>query len=362
MRNKILFITNSFGMGGAEKVLIDIISTLISAGFKVYVLAFFNIGILSNKMQGSCQVKTLFNTKFHYLVFRKLKFYRRFLVNRFVKKEEFKIAVGFIEGNPTALLSDIKMDIYRVAWIHNDIRKLDIDLTTSEMEQIYEKIDKIVFVSNDAKKAFFEKLSETEVNSQVIYNLIDEKKIQILSNEEKITNKVFTFLNVGMLRKQKRQDRLIKIAANLKKLGFEFQIQIIGDGPLKSYLKQLILDLDVVDKVTMLGLKKNPYPYIKNCDCFVLSSEYEGYGIVVKEALFLKRLILTTNVVGPKEILNDGKYGLIVENSKEALLSSMIEILSNKSKYDKVLTNIQSYSGDNNIIKSELVKLFSHVT
>jgi glycosyltransferase involved in cell wall biosynthesis len=349
-------------MGGAEKVLIDIVKSLISFGLDVYVLAFFNIGALSNKMHETCQVKTLFKSKFHYLLFRKIKLYRKFLINGFIREKGIKIAVGFIEGNPTALLSDIHKDIYKIAWIHSDIRKLDIDLTISEMEQIYKVVDKIIFVSNTAKNAFFEKLPRINAASQVIYNLTDEKKIKTLSDEEGIINKVFTFLNVGMLRKEKRQDRLIKIAASLKKLGFEFQIQIIGDGPRRAYLEKLIWDLDVADKVFLLGLKENPYPFIKRCDCFVLSSDFEGYGIVVKEALFLRRLVLITDIMGPKEILEDGQYGVIVENSEAALLSCMIDILSDQSKYNNVLSNIQSYSGDNDTIKNKLLKLFSHVS
>ncbi|MEG1009463.1 MAG: glycosyltransferase, partial [Clostridia bacterium] len=52
-----------------------------------------------------------------------------------------------------------------------------------------------------------------------------------------------------------------------------------------------------------LGVKSNPYPYIKECDLFLMSSRYEGYSIVLNEALILEKKILTTNTLGPKEIL-----------------------------------------------------------
>lgn len=84
------------------------------------------------------------------------------------------------------------------------------------------------------------------------------------------------------MRPQKRQDRLIHIAKNLKDDGYDFKIQIIGNGPEEDKIKSLIDELDVSDKIELLGLKTNPYPYIKNADCFVLSSEFEGFGIAVK--------------------------------------------------------------------------------
>ncbi len=359
MNKKILFITNGFGMGGAEKVLIDIVRTLVEAHFVVEVLTFTNSGALKEEMEKTCDVFTLFNSKLHFLVFRKLRPYRRYRINKFVSTQRYDFVVGFMEGKPTTLLADINIKIRKIAWIHNDFTKLNIGLLKSEMHNMYETVNRIVCVSHDAQQAFFKSIPELNVNSQVIYNLIDEANVKALSEAKEIKNDVFTFLNVGMLRKQKSQYRLVHIAERLKKEGYDFQIHIIGDGPLRSYLENLIDQLHVRDKITLLGLKENPYPYIKACDCFVLASDFEGYGIVIKEALFLKKLVLTTDVVGPGEILEDGKYGLIVDISEDALFKKMQEILDGKYDYNVIRTNVEQYRGDNDKIKRQLCELFA---
>jgi glycosyltransferase involved in cell wall biosynthesis len=358
---KILFVTNSFGMGGAEKVLLDIVCSL-NKKFDVHVLVFHNRGPLKKEMEKHCQVFTLFTSPLHYLLFRKIDSYRRFRVNSFVAENNYKTVVGFMEGKSTDLVAEIGVKIQKIAWVHNDFRKLDIFTDNAEAFSVYNKMDSIVFVSGDAKKAFLEKFADIHSHLNVIYNVIDENNIIRLSGEHGVEkNTKFTFLNVGMLREQKCQDRLVRVARRLKDLGYDFQIQIIGNGPLHGYLSELIVTSDVLDHVFLLGMKENPYPYMKTCNCFVLCSDYEGYGIAVKEALFLKKLVLTTDVVGPREILENGKYGLIVENNEDSLFQMMQHILDlhRENREIDVMQNVIHYQGDNEHIREQLTSLFT---
>ena len=357
---KILFVTNSFGMGGAEKVLLDIVATL-KQSFEVHVLVFHNRGPLKKEMEKHCRIFTLFNSAFHYLLFRKIDAYRRFRVNAFVAGNSYKAVVGFMEGKSTDLVAEMDVKVRKIAWVHNDFRKLDIMANTAQISAVYRQMDTIVFVSGDAKKAFLERFAPVRSHLKVIYNLIDEDAILRRSNQHEVEKSTaFTFLNVGMLRRQKCQDRLVRIAGRLGDLGYDFQVQIIGDGPLFGYLSDLIAATGVQDRVFLLGMKENPYPYMKSCDCFVLCSDYEGYGIVVKEALFFKRLVLTTDVVGPREILADGKYGLIVENDEESIFRMMRHLLDEhrENRHVEVMANIMQYQGDNEPIRQQLNALF----
>ena len=111
------------------------------------------------------------------------------------------------------------------------------------------------------------------------------------------------------------------------------------------------------DVVKIMGLQTNPYPYIKNADYFVLSSYMEGYGIVIKEALLLKKRIITTDVVGPREILEDGKYGIIIPNEDEAVSLALEDVLNDPHKYDYLENNLKKYKGDNEEIKKQVLKL-----
>ena len=159
------------------------------------------------------------------------------------------------------------------------------------------------------------------------------------------------------MRDQKRQDRLVKAAKVLKEEGFDFEIQLIGDGPNYEKIKKMVEDYNVSDIVILKGLQTNPYPYIKNADFFILTSYMEGYGIVIKEALLLKTKIVTTRVTGPVEILENGKYGLIMENTDEAVIDKMREILLNKNNYKNLEKILYNYKGDNEIIKKQTLKL-----
>ena len=344
-------------MGGAEKVLLDIVCTL-KKKFDVHVLVFHNSGPLKEGMEKHCRIFTLFNSPLHYLLFRKINWYRRFRVNAFVTGNNYKAVVGFMEGKSTDLVAEIGIKIQKIAWVHNDFRKLDIFTDTAKAFLVYDKMDTIIFVSGDAKKAFLERFADIHSHLEVIYNVIDEENIIHLSGCEGVEESTkFTFLNVGMLRKQKCQDRLVRIAKRLKDLGYDFQIQIIGNGPLMGDLSELIRASGVSDHVFLLGMMENPYPYMKMCNCFVLCSDYEGYGIAIKEALFLKKLVLTTDVVGPREILEDGKYGLIVENNEDSLFRMMRHILDlhRENREVDVLQNVINYQGDNEHIRQQLV-------
>lgn len=358
---KILFVTNSFGMGGAEKVLLDIVCTL-KKNFDVHVLVFHNHGPLKEEMEKHCQLFTLFTSPLHYLLFRKINWYRQFRVNSFVTKNNYKAVVGFMEGKSTDLVAEIGVKIQKIAWVHTDVRKMDIFTDTAKVFAIYDKMDRIVFVSKDAKKAFLERFADVHSHLDVIYNVIDEDNIICLSGRDEVEKSAkFTFLSVGMLRKEKCQDRLVRIARRLKDLGYDFQILIIGDGPLMGYLSELIAKSGVAEHVFLLGMKENPYPYMKRCNCFVLCSEFEGYGIVVKEALLLKKLVLATDVAGPREILEDGKYGLIVKNDENSLFQMMRHVLELhcENREVDVLQNVIHYQGDNEHIRQQLVALFT---
>ncbi|MGB3225547.1 MAG: glycosyltransferase [Desulforhopalus sp.] len=357
---KILFVTNSFGMGGAEKVLLDIVSIL-KKNFDVHVLVFQNHGPLKEGMEKHCKVFTLFSSRVHSVIFSRIYLYRQLRINAFINRENYKAVVGFMEGKSTDLVAEIGVKIPKIAWVHTDVRKMDIFSDTAKVFSVYDKMDRIVFVSEDAKRGFLERFAGIHSHLDIIYNVIDEDEIIRLSAGDEVEKNVkFTFLNVGMLRKEKCQDRLVRIARRLKDLGYDFQIQIIGNGPLKGYLSELIATSGVAEHVFLLGMKENPYPYMKRCNCFVLCSEFEGYGIVVKEALFLKKLVLATDVAGPKEILGGGKYGLIVENNEDALFEMMRHLLDlhNENREVDVLQNVVHYRGDNEQIKNQLRTLF----
>ena len=262
-----------------------------------------------------------------------------------------------MEGRSATWVADIRKPIKKFAWIHNDVSKFDIGISKNEIVDSYNKVDKVICVSKDAKDIFCKTYGISNDKVDVIYNYIDEDTILKKSNEFKVDNKTFTIVNVAKMRDQKRHDRLIYAAKYLKELGYDFKIQLIGDGPNFNKIKELVNEYNVNDKVELLGLQTNPYPYIKSADLFVLSSSHEGYGIVVKEALLLKTPVLTTLTTGPKEILENEKYGIIVPNNDKSIAYKLKDILDNKDILSKYKKALNEYKGDNKKIIEQTLEL-----
>lgn len=353
---KLLVFGYTMDMGGAEKALIDTLNYLHDeCEIDLYLLE--KKGSLLASIPKNVGVYQLKNNLFTYALFRYIPFIRKIIINKIANKKDYGYVFGYMEGRAGTWVSDIKKDIKKYAWIHNDVTKFDIGISSKEIKKSYSSLTKVICVSNEAREKFIEKYHIDKNKVIVIYNFIDELTISKKALEFPVKNDVFTFVNVAKMRDQKRQDRLVKAAHYLKQSGYKFQLQLIGDGPNLDKIRKLVHDYDVADVVKVLGLKTNPYPYIKNADYFVLSSYMEGYGIVIKEALFLHTKVITTDVVGPREILQDGKYGLIVKNNDEDIMYMMEDVIKNKNKYKYLDKRLDNYKGDNEIIMKETKKL-----
>lgn len=166
---------------------------------------------------------------------------------------------------------------------------------------------------------------------------LDKKKLHSWLSENK---DIPCFVSVGRLAKQKNPRLLIE-SFRLIKTKFDSRLLIIGDGPLRAELELLIKQYKLADSVQILGHLKNPYSYIKYSDCFVLSSDEEGFGLVVVEALALETPIVAVDAAGggPGEILDGGKFGLLSEiGSSQALAANMEKMITCKDVRDNFIS------------------------
>ena len=357
MKKKLLIFGYTMEMGGAEKALLDTLKYLHDK-VNIDLYLFTKTGSLLKEVPKDINIYELKKNKFEYLLFRFIPFYRKHKINKIYNQKKYDYVFGYMEGRSATWVSDIK-DVHpkKYAWIHTDVNKFDIGISEKEIKHSYNNLTKVICVSKEAKENFCNKYNISKDKVSVIYNYIDEASILEKAKEFKVNNKVFTFVNVAKMRDQKRQDRLIDAAIYLKAKGYDFKIQLIGDGPNYDKITKMVNNNNISDKIELLGLKTNPYPYINDADFFVLSSSIEGYGIVIKEALLLKKKILTTDTIGPREILEDGKYGLIVPNNDDDIKYAMEDILKNKNKYNYLDKALLEYKGDNEKIKKETLKL-----
>ncbi len=247
--------------------------------------------------------------------------------------------------------------------MHNDFTKCSgIDNNFKNRNETifaYGKFDKIVCVSNQAKDGFIKTIGYND-KTLTIYNLLPIERIKALSQEPcNLEFNKFTVLSVGRLTRQKGYERLISAVKSLAEEGYSLDLCLIGDGEERDDLLKHIED-EKISNVKLLGKKLNPYPYMKNADLYVCSSLYEGYNLTVAEALILGTPVLSTDCTGPKEILDNGKYGLVVDNSEFGLYNGIKKILDNREiliKLKKRAEERKSFFNEEKII-SEIEELF----
>ncbi len=356
MKKKLLIFGYTLTMGGAEKALVDMLNYLIPyCDIDLYLLE--KTGSLMDSVPDEVNVYQMKKNIFQYIFFRFIPFYRKHVINKIANRKDYGYVFGYMEGRCGTWVSDIKKTVKKYAWIHNDVFKFDIGIKDLEVKKSYSNLDKVICVSKESKENFCKKYGISRNKVSVIYNYINEEEILKKSTAFSVTKNKTTFVNVAKMRDQKRQDRLVKAAKYLKEKGYDFEIWLIGDGPNLEKIKDMVYNYRLDDVVKIMGLQTNPYPYIKNADYFVLSSYMEGYGIVIKEALLLKKRIITTDVVGPREILEDGKYGIIIPNEDEAVSLALEDVLNYPYKYDYLEDNLKKYKGDNEEIKKQVLKL-----
>lgn len=179
-----------------------------------------------------------------------------------------------------------------------------------------------------------QKLAHLKSTPEVLYNPIPIVK----SKKAKNRNKVNEIVTVGRLIEAKDHATLIKAFAKLDKAFHS--LTILGDGPLLAELKLLAKDLDVYENLTFTGFVENPRDYVSMADLFVLSSNREGFGNVIVEALSCGTPVVSTDCEhGPSEILNNGEFGTLVPVGNAQELAVAIEQSLTKSHDKQKLIN-----------------------
>ncbi|NPA63731.1 MAG: glycosyltransferase, partial [Epsilonproteobacteria bacterium] len=180
------------------------------------------------------------------------------------------------------------------------------------IKRLYPKAD-IVVANSAGNQEDLERNFGIE-NVSLIPNMFDIDHIRTLAQEpipaqDRALFEGFTFITVGRLDRGKNQELLIRA---LHQAGLDAKLLIIGEGPLKSYLENLIHDLNMQDRVFLLGAKTNPFAYLARSDTFLFGSRNEGFPNVLVEALACDLPVISTDCPsGPAEILQD-RYGILV--------------------------------------------------
>lgn len=140
---------------------------------------------------------------------------------------------------------------------------------------------------------------------------------------------------VGRLEPQKAIDDFLKAARIAKEHIPQASFIVVGDGPLKKKLERLSITLGIGNKVVFTGWQENVAKYIAGMDIFCLTSRWEGFGIILLEAMAMQMPIVATRVGGIPEIVEEGKGGILVSPGKPEELASGLCLLLSDAKMRK---------------------------
>jgi glycosyltransferase involved in cell wall biosynthesis len=135
---------------------------------------------------------------------------------------------------------------------------------------------------------------------------------------------------IGRLSTEKGQEYLIRAAGILKARYPDIKLLIVGDGAQRSYLASLAEQLNISANVTFTGIVSDVYPLIRRMDIIILPSLYEAFGLVLLEAMAMKKPVIATRVNGVPEIVAEGSTGLLVPPADAgALADAVIKFVDN---------------------------------
>ena len=223
-------------------------------------------------------------------------------------------------------------------------------------KNIWKSSNKILEYITCPTKDLLEQIKEAKIfNNQKVLFLpdaiinINTMNRKINNNNEVVDTK--TILAAGRLTKQKNFLYLLQEFEKFLKIKKDYKLIILGEGEKKSEIQNYIKKNNISDHVYLKGYVKNIFSYMKNSDLFVLSSLWEDPGFVIIEAAFSNLFVISSNCPnGPKEILDNGRGGILFKSNEEgALLNSFIEfdkLSSDERVYKKVILkkNISKYT------------------
>ena len=344
----VLFLMPSLPGAGAEKVLIEILRHIDYTQYNVSLFLEYREGVYLQDVPDKVSIialhgpNNLWFQRLHrrlvergwYAPFHELVYRRMFL--SLLRGKRYDTIISFMEGSAVKFHSYIFDKGKRnISWVHIDFQQkhwsLDFFRDADDERQCYEKMDKIIFVSNDAKTGFDSLFHLSAEKYAVHYNIIDADRIRRLSQMYTAEQKNrFTICMLGRLNTQKRHDRAISVAKTLKELGYDFELWIIGDGELREKLENQIIEAGLQDVVKLKGFINPPYSMLAQADIFLNTSEAEGFSLVVAEAFCLGIPVVSTNVSGPRELLGDSEYGILT-SQEEKDIASAVRTMMDKS-------------------------------
>lgn len=349
---KVLFRLRSLEMGGVPRVVLDLLRNLPKDKFDFTLMLNLYQGELINEIppdvkliiveKGREQMSNNFLLKQLQLISRriKLELYHRFprllFALKVSEKYDLEISPGYAEFD--MVLNSPDKSSRKIGWFHTDVGyDKDENRVLSRIEKM-KKFDFMIFGSKQTRQVIKDLYQVSYPNSTVIYNVI---KINEVLEKAKAFDYSFqtdlpVFSSMGRLHHRKGYHTLMKVHKRLLDDGYPHKIAVIGGGNEMENLLTQRRELNVEDSFLLLDTQSNPYPFIKASDFFILPTQSESYPLVIGEVMALEKPIISTNVGGISEMIEDDIDGVLIKYDEQEMYDAMKNFMNNDSLINRI--------------------------
>ncbi|MBS4220178.1 glycosyltransferase [Bacillus sp. FJAT-49711] len=379
MKKTILFVIDSLECAGAEKSLVSLLSLLDYSKYEVDLMLFAHGGVLKDLVpEEVTTLEPLEYSKFTGLNLKEAithsirKFDFKMLFSRVkysfaIRTEKggntlkarlfwqcnskviekidknYDIAISYSQGIPTFFVSEKVTANKKFAWVNTTYK-----LAPKEKEYqklFYDKMNKIITVSNSAKEAFLETFPNYNEKTKVIYDINNYELISNLADADNTFDDDFDglrILTIGRLANGKGYDIALSACKKLKEQGVNFRWYVLGEGPLKKEILEYVKENGLTKHFILLGITANPYPIIKKCDIYVQTSRFEGFGLAIAEARMLNIPVVTTRFDSVYNQMIDEKNGLVVDMNADAVCNGIMRLIKNSELTQSIISYLKT--------------------
>lgn len=366
-KKKIIFVSQALWIGGIETALVNLINKLDYNKYDVTCLITQNYLDMAERLTKSCRLivadrhslvsftkpykfkklydileepqgATIFRRLLWHILNILFKALEMHLYSLYIKEqmtgESFDTAIIYSDRVAEITVKALNAKKFLMFYHHGAMRKEYHD------RYGYEKSEKIIAVSDNIAQKLKEYRKKYANKIVTVNNVIDIDSIIEKSKEDIVEDGLFSednfnIVSCGRLAKEKGFDLAVEacrllVENNQKNINWIF----VGDGPeRKSIEKQLAL-YNLKNFIKLVGMKKNPYPYIAKADLFVQPSRVESFGLTIAEAMILGVPVLSTQTDGAKEIFEVKEAGLLCKISDEDIFEGIEKLKNDSPRYN----------------------------
>jgi len=343
---KILICANNLCVGGIEKSLINLLKQINYNNFEIDLMLESFSGELINELPKNINIIEYHVYNLKNKLIQKLLNYTNQLKWSLKYKNKYDTSICYATYSYAANKISRISSKNRIMYIHSDYTKL---YNESDLKQFFNtrnlnNFNKIIFVSNESKDNLIKYYPSIVDKTQVINNIINIDEIKEKSKfqiKETFNKENIYLLFIGRLEEESKNiSTQLKLINDLKKDIPNIKLYLVGDGPNKEDYIEYIKTNKLENYIKILGQKENPYPYIKNADYVLLTSNYEGYPVIFNESLVLKTDIISTIKISDEYTCIGKNFGHLLSNRYDKTLQELKNILINK-KHKKINIDIE---------------------